>query len=197
MRLLSPGDKIVVATHNKGKLIEISELLVPLGYEVLSAKQLNLSEPEESGNSFAENAILKANFAAEISGLPSLSDDSGLCVDALNGDPGIYSARWAGENKDFFDAMRQVVEKLNGNPQRSAHFHCALCIAVPSGNHFVFEGRVDGQIVWPPRGDKGFGYDPIFQPENHDITFGEMDPAIKHAMSHRAKAFAKLLDFLK
>lgn len=197
MNFDSLGKKLVVATHNPGKLVEINELVEPIGFEAISASSLNLPEPDETGLSFAENAILKARAAAEASKLPALSDDSGLCVDALGGAPGIYSARWAGSDKNFSTAMQRVHDELGDTKDTRAHFVCALCLASPIGEYKVFEGRVDGQITWPPRGDKGFGYDPIFQPDGHEITFGEMDPLAKHAMSHRAKAFLKLLEYLK
>ena len=192
------GGRVVIATHNPGKLREIAELLAPLGVDSLSAAALGLPEPEETGKTFAENAAIKALAAAQGSGLPALSDDSGLAVDALDGDPGIYSARWAGPDKDFALAMRNVEEKLQAKgatspDQRKAHFVCALCIASPDGATEVFEGRVHGQLVWPPRGLKGFGYDPVFQADGYDITFGEMEPEAKHAISHRAVAFAKLI----
>jgi XTP/dITP diphosphohydrolase len=194
-RKLAPG-KLVIASHNAGKVREIRELLSPYGIEPVSAATLGLPEPEETGVTFIANAELKARAAADLSGLPALADDSGLCVDALRGDPGIFSARWAGEDKDFGLAMRLVnqhVEEAGPDAGRDAHFVCALSICWPDGHIESFEGRVDGTLVWPPRGDKGFGYDPMFQPLGHAITFGEMDPAAKHAMSHRADAFAKLV----
>lgn len=196
IRRLQPG-KLVIASHNKGKVGEIAELLGPFGIEPVSAADLDLPEPEETGNSFVDNADLKARLAADLSGLPALADDSGLCVDALDGRPGIFSARWAGEERDFNRAMDRVHEELLARePEagRNAHFICALSVAWPEdGQCESFEGRVDGVIVWPPRGDKGFGYDPVFQPIGHDLTFGEMDPAEKHAISHRADAFRKLV----
>ena len=197
MSLLAPGAKIVVATHNPGKLVEIQDLLRPLGLDAVSAGSLGLPEPEETGTTFAANAVLKAEAAAHASGLPALSDDSGLCVEALGGAPGIYSARWAGPAKDFNLAMQKVEAELAGRPDRRAHFICALCLAFPDGRHQIFEGRVDGRLVWPARGAKGFGYDPMFIPEGHAMTFGEMEPEAKHAMSHRARAFALFLEALK
>ncbi len=190
------GARLVVASHNKGKAREIGELLEPYGVEILSAADLGLAEPEETGDSFIANAELKARAAAKASGLPALADDSGLCVDALEGAPGIYSARWAGPAKDFAMAMRNVEEKLQAKnaANRKAYFVTALSIAWPDGKTESFEGRVDGTLVWPPRGNLGFGYDPIFLPEGCDMTFGEMEPARKHAMSHRARAFRKLAD---
>ena len=192
-----PGNRIVIASHNAGKVREIRELLDPFGLAVVSAGELGLEEPEETGETFAANAELKARLVAEGSGLPALSDDSGLAVTALDGAPGIHSARWAGPERDFGRAMEEVERALEGKADRSAYFVCALCLAFPGGGAEVFEGRIDGDLVWPPRGDKGFGYDPIFRPEGHDITFGEMEPAAKHAMSHRARAFAKLLAYLR
>lgn len=199
MRRLEPG-KLVIASHNKGKVREIAELLGPYGIEPVSAADLDLPEPEETGNNFVDNADLKARLAADLSGLPALADDSGLCVDALEGRPGIFSARWAGEERDFGVAMERVHEELLAKePEagRNAHFVCALSVAWPEdGQCESFEGRVDGVIVWPPRGDRGFGYDPIFQPIGYELTFGEMDPAEKHAISHRADAFRKLVAVL-
>lgn len=196
MRRLQPG-KLVIASHNRGKVREIAELLGPFGIEPVSAADLDLPEPDETGNTFVDNADLKARLAADLSGLPALADDSGLCVDALDGRPGILSARWAGADRDFDLAMERVHEELLARePEagRNAHFVCALSVAWPEdGQCESFEGRVDGTIVWPPRGDKGFGYDSIFQPIGHDVTFGEMDPAEKHAISHRADAFRKLV----
>jgi XTP/dITP diphosphohydrolase len=196
MRRLGPG-KLVIASHNQGKVREISALLGPYGIEPVSAAALDLPEPEETGTSFVDNADLKARLAADLSGLPALADDSGLCVDALEGRPGIHSARWAGPDRDFRVGMDRIWEEvLAKGPEagRDAHFVCALAVAWPNdGQCENFEGRVYGQLVWPPRGDKGFGYDPMFQPIGHDQTFGEMDPAAKHAMSHRADAFRKLV----
>jgi XTP/dITP diphosphohydrolase len=187
-------ERLVVASHNPGKLREIAELLKPHGIEPVSAQDLGLPEPEESGRTFAENAAIKALAAATGADLPALADDSGLVVPALDGRPGIHSARWAGPEKDFQRAMGRVERELAGKSDRSAYFVCALCLAWPDGHHEIFEGRVDGRLVWPPRGRRGFGYDPMFQPQGHDLTFGEMEPARKHAMSHRARAFEKLLD---
>lgn len=187
------GGQLVIASHNPGKVQEIAELLAPHGLSVVSAASFGLPEPEETGATFAENAILKATDAANASGLPALADDSGICVAALGGQPGIYSARWAGPDKDFTVAMQRIERELAGAADRSAAFVCALCLAWPDGRSETFEGRVDGILVWPPRGTNGFGYDPMFVPEGGTLTFGEMDPAAKHAISHRARAFAKLL----
>ena len=194
IRKLAPG-KLVIASHNAGKVREINALLAPYGIEAISAAELDLPEPEETGTTFVANAELKALQAADLSGLPALADDSGLCVDALGGDPGIFSARWAGESKDFDLAMRLVEDRLNEEPDmaRSAHFTCALALAWPDGHVEWFEGRVDGMLVWPPRGGNGFGYDPMFLPDGHIQTFGEMDADAKHAMSHRADAFRQLV----
>ncbi|MBK5264467.1 MAG: RdgB/HAM1 family non-canonical purine NTP pyrophosphatase [Alphaproteobacteria bacterium] len=195
IRKLHPG-KLVIASHNAGKVREIRALLDPYGIEPVSAATLGLPEPDETGTTFIANAELKALQAADLSGLPALADDSGLCVEALNNEPGIFSARWAGPSKDFELAMRLVWDNLTAKgPEvgHDAHFICALALAWPDGHVEVFEGRVDGLVTWPPRGDKGFGYDPIFQPTGHTISFGEMDPEKKHAMSHRADAFTKLV----
>jgi XTP/dITP diphosphohydrolase len=198
------GDKLVIATHNPGKLREMRDLMEPLGISCVGAEELGLPEPEEIGNSFVDNADLKAREAADLSGLPALADDSGLCVDALHGAPGIFSARWAEDeqgNRDWMRAMERVwreVEAAGPDASRDAHFACALAIAWPNdGQAENFEGRVDGTLTWPPRGEKGFGYDPIFVPASHDVTFGEMEPAQKHEMSHRADAFRKLVKALR
>ncbi|MGB3718913.1 MAG: RdgB/HAM1 family non-canonical purine NTP pyrophosphatase [Hyphomicrobiaceae bacterium] len=198
-RRLEKGTRLVVASHNPGKLREIADLVRPYGLDVVSASALNLPEPEETETTFAGNARLKAVAAAKQSGLPALADDSGLEVEALHGEPGIYSARWAGPGKDFGFAMKRVAEELGkigawkGDGPR-ANFTCALCIAWPDGEAHIFEGKVFGRLVWPPRGDKGFGYDPMFMPHGETLTFGEMDPAEKHAISHRARAFALFVD---
>ena len=194
------GPKLVIATHNAGKLREIQELLAPFDIECVGAGELEIPEPEEIGNSFVDNAVLKAREAADFSGLPALADDSGLSVDALHGLPGIFSARWAEDEqggRDFGRAMERVrreVEAAGEDAGHDAHFTCALAIAWPdNGQTESFEGKVFGTLVWPPRGDKGFGYDPIFVPAGHDRTFGEFDPEEKHAISHRAEAFKKLV----
>jgi XTP/dITP diphosphohydrolase len=189
--------KLIIASHNAGKVREIQAMLAPFGIEVVSASSLDLPEPEETGVTFMENAHLKSLASAKAAGLPALADDSGLCVDVLGGDPGIYSARWAEPTKDFSIAMtaihdamvKQDPDEANG----SAYFICALSLAWPDGHVEGFEGRVDGQICWPPKGEKGFGYDPIFQPNGYDIRFAEMDPDAKHDISHRADAFAKMV----
>jgi len=187
-------NKLVIASHNKGKVREIGELLEPYGVEVVSSGELNLSEPVEDGETFIANAEIKAHSAAKESGLPALADDSGLAVHALDGKPGIHSARWAGPDKDFPMAMEKIEGLLEGQSDRSAHFACALALAWPDGHVETFEGRVEGQMVWPMRGDKGFGYDPVFVADGYDITFAEMGPQEKHAISHRAKAFKKLVE---
>ncbi len=189
---------LVIASHNAGKVREIAILLEPFGLTVQSAGELGIVEPEETGVTFAENAILKAEHCRDASGLAALADDSGLEVVALGGAPGIYSARWAGPDQDFNLAMHRIEDELHkeggGKPlDRRAHFICALALAVPGEKTRVFEGRVDGTFIWPPRGNQGFGYDPVFQPVGLDETFGEMDQTAKHAMSHRADAFEKLL----
>ncbi|MGE4063934.1 MAG: RdgB/HAM1 family non-canonical purine NTP pyrophosphatase [Rhodospirillaceae bacterium] len=188
-----PGGKLVLASHNQGKLREIRELLAPFNAHVVSAGELGLPEPEETGQSYIANAELKALAAAMGAQLIALADDSGLSVDGLNGAPGIYSARWAGPTKDFALAMRKVENALGDNPNRKARFICALSLAWPDGHCETFEGKVEGTLTFPPRGDKGFGYDPIFIPDGFDITFGEMDQAKKHDMSHRADAFRQLV----
>jgi len=188
------GPTLVVASHNKGKLREIADLLSPLGLTVRSAAELGLPEPEETEPTFVGNALLKARAAAEASGLPALADDSGLCVAALDGAPGIYSARWAGEKRDFSIAMARVEHELIAKhaTDRSAKFVCVLALAMPGGESQTFEGEVHGTLTFPPRGARGFGYDPIFVMDGMKETFGEIDPARKHAISHRAKAFEKL-----
>ncbi len=189
------GETLVIATHNPGKLREIAELIEPFGVGITSADKLGLPEPEETGESFAANAALKAHAAAAGSGHLALADDSGLAVAALGGEPGIYSARWAGPSKDFAAAMARVERELEttGVEDRRAAFVCALCLAYPDGREQTFEGRIEGHLVWPPRGGKGFGYDPMYLAEGYAITFGEMEPAAKHKISHRARAFAKLV----
>lgn len=212
-RTLTPG-RLVIASHNEGKVREIAALLGPYGIEPVSAAALGLPEPEETGTTFVANAELKARAAADLSGLPALADDSGLAVDALHGEPGIFSARWAqpgykvpsaaadgspaegGENKDFALAMRTVWERVEAegpDAGRAAHFVCALSLAWPDGEIESFEGRADGTLVWPPRGSNGFGYDAMFRPDGETLTYGEMDPAAKYATSHRARAFARLV----
>jgi XTP/dITP diphosphohydrolase len=212
-RKLTPG-KLVIASHNQGKVREMRDLLGPYGIVPVSAAELDLPEPDETGVTFIDNADLKARAAADLSGLPALADDSGLCVEALGDRPGIFSARWAlvdprvdpaadpgdlqGE-RDFGRAMRRVqdeLEALGPEASRDAHFVCALAVCWPDGHSEWFEGRVDGKLVWPPRGANGFGYDPMFVAAGREATFGEMDPAEKHAISHRADAFRKLVDRL-
>lgn len=195
------NQKLVVASHNPGKVKEINELLGPFGVEAISAASLGLPEPEETGTTFEANAVLKSETAARGSGMVALADDSGICVEALDGDPGIYSARWAGSAKDFALAMRNVEEKLQAQDattpeKRRAHFVSVLSVAWPDGHVENFEGQVHGTLIWPPRGGYGFGYDPMFLPLGRDLTFGEMDPDAKHEISHRAVAFRKLVDAL-
>jgi XTP/dITP diphosphohydrolase len=198
--------RLVIATHNPGKLWELRGLLEPFGVDAVAAGDLGLEEPDETGASFRENARIKAEAAARAAGLPAFADDSGLAVDALGGAPGIHSARWAGPTRDFRAAMDRLNHQLQTRgavtPQdRSAHFISALCVAWPDGHLEEFEGRVDGTLVWPPRGDKGFGYDPMFLPDGHEVTFGEMMSAEKHrlpprglGLSHRARAFLQLAE---
>jgi XTP/dITP diphosphohydrolase len=188
------GKTLVIASHNKGKVVEIADLLGPLGVRVKSAVDLGLVEPAETGDTFVANALLKARAAAGAAGLPALADDSGLVVPALGGAPGIHSARWAGPKRDFALAMKRVEDALKSKPDRRASFVCVLALCAPGRDCQTFEGEVHGTLVWPPRGTKGFGYDPMFQPVGHAITFGEMDPAAKHLISHRAIAFRKLVD---
>lgn len=196
---LRRGSELVVASHNWGKIREIADLLRPLAIKVLSAGEIGIPEPEETAASFAGNARLKALHSAQASGRPALADDSGLEVEVLGGAPGIYSARWAGPEKDFNAAMARVQRELaakgaTGPHQRRANFTAALCFASPDGEARVFEGKVFGSLVWPPRGDKGFGYDPMFLPDRETETFGEMAPDRKHAISHRARAFALFVE---
>ncbi len=202
MRKLS-GGSLVIATHNAGKLKEISALLDPYGVKCISAGSLGLPEPAETGTTFVENALIKARAAAEASGLAALADDSGLSVDALGGRPGVYTADWAERQwfegkpgRDWYMAMGKVegmLQQLGPETDRSAAFHCVLALAWPNSDHAVFEGKCPGSLSWPPRGTLGFGYDPVFIPEGRDQTFAEVDPAEKHAISHRADAFAKLV----
>jgi XTP/dITP diphosphohydrolase len=192
-RGLPRGSKLVLASHNKGKLAELTDLLRPFQIEIVSAGDLGLPEPEETAPDFAGNARIKALAAATATGLPAFSDDSGFCVAALSGEPGVLSARWAGPEKNFSAAMARVAERVGQAVDRRAWFVAALCLAWPDGHTETFIGRVDGAMVWPPRGDHGFGYDPMFIPEKGSLTFGEMDPATKHTVSHRAKAFAQVI----
>jgi XTP/dITP diphosphohydrolase len=192
---LPPFEKLVIASHNKGKLREIDALIAPFGITALSAGDLGVDEPEETEATFIGNALLKARVSAQATGLPALADDSGLEVQALGGAPGIYSARWAGEPRDFGAAMAEVERQLiaSGSPDRTARFMCVLALVTPDGREHVFEGFVNGHLVFPPRGTHGFGYDPIFVAHGYEETFGELDPAIKHAIGHRADAFAKFV----
>ena len=207
---LHSGDRLVIATHNEGKLREFKDLLEPFDLELVSAGELGLPEPDETGTSFVENARIKAHAAAAASGALSLADDSGLCVDALNGDPGVYTANWAGSasngGRDYMVGMRRVEDSLQAagaaSPaKRRGSFRATLCLAHPDGRDAIFEGQVDGTMVWPPRGQKGFGFDPMFMPDGFDITFGEMPSEAKHSwspgkvgLSHRARAFAKFVE---
>jgi XTP/dITP diphosphohydrolase len=192
---LRRGDTVVIATHNQGKARELAELFAPIGIDTVSAGALGLPEPEETGASFADNAKIKAVAASTASGMLAVADDSGLEVAALGGAPGIHSARWSGPTRDFRLAMERVNRELeaSGSTDRSARFVCALALGQPSGVTMVRIGKINGTIVWPPRGDRGFGYDPIFVPDGYTETFGEMDPVIKNEMSHRMRAFEKLI----
>jgi XTP/dITP diphosphohydrolase len=199
MARLAPGDKLVLASHNKGKLAEFRDLLAPYGIEVVSAGDLGVPEPEETGETFEENARLKAVVSTFATGLPALADDSGLEVEAMDGAPGVYSARWAGEGRDFGAAMSRLEKELGeksalGGIGPRANFTCVLCLATPDGEAELFEGKVFGRLSFPPRGSNGFGYDPIFVADGQAQTFGEMDAAVKHGMSHRAAAFAKFAE---
>ena len=215
------SNKLIIASHNKGKVLEINELVAPLGIMAVSANEAGIAEPEETGDTFEANATLKAEHATMATGLPALADDSGLVVPAIGGQPGIYSARWA-PDKDFNVAFKRIQDELKksaldqqvkpalshassenqqifGEALYSAHFICVLALCLPHGNHshtHLFKGRIDGKLTFPPRGDKGFGYDPIFIPDGYDITFGEFDPALKNKISHRARAFEQFLQFL-
>lgn len=203
---LRDGDRLVLATHNKGKLKEFQELFEPFGLDLISAGDLGLPEPEETGTTFAENARFKAHASAQGAGMIALSDDSGLCVDALGGDPGVYTADWAGVPRDFAHAMKRVEDALQAanatSPsQRKAYFMATLCLAHPDGRDWLFEGQCNGTMVWPPRGERGHGYDPAFMPDGYDITFGQMPAEMKHSwtpgetgLSHRARAFAKFVE---
>jgi len=186
--------EIVIASHNKGKIIEFSDLFKDYNLNLSSSADYNIEEPEENGSSFVDNSLIKAKATMLGSGKISISDDSGLCVDCLNGEPGIYSARWAGPNKNFSMAMEKINEKLSemDSKNTNAHFFCALAVVWPNGKHKVYEGAVHGSLRFPPKGNLGFGYDPIFIPKGFDISFGEMEPLKKHSMSHRAIAFNKL-----
>ena len=189
------GSKIVIASHNSGKVVEIEDLLKPYGIKCLSAAGLNLDEPVEDGTTFTANAEIKARAASLSTKQPSLSDDSGLVIPSINGDPGIYSARWAGKDKDFNLAMCLVEKRLQNVSDRRAYFFAALALCWPDGHCETFTGRIDGELTWPPRGKLGFGYDPMFIPTGFKKTFGEIEPALKHTISHRSKAFAKLVEF--
>ncbi len=206
---LKRGDKLVLATHNKGKLKEFSDLFAPFGLELISAGQLDLPEPVEDGVSFRQNAAIKAHASAKGANMIALADDSGLCVDALNGDPGIYTADWAQKpdgSRDFTIGMKKVEDELQkvgaiNKEQRGASFNATLCLALPTGEELFFEGKIAGEMIWPPRGDIGFGFDPSFMPQGYDVSFGQMSSEVKHSykkgqkgLSHRARAFAKLVE---
>jgi XTP/dITP diphosphohydrolase len=205
---LRRGDRLVLATHNAGKLSELKELLEPFGLELLSAADLGLPEPDETGTTFAENARIKAHATAEAAGELALADDSGLCVDAIGGKPGVFTANWAsnGPVRDYGVGMRRVEDALQAAgattpKERRGSFNATLCLAHPDGRDVLFEGKVEGTLVWPPRGDKGFGFDPVFMPDGYDVTFGEMPSEKKHSwspgqagLSHRARAFAKFVE---
>ncbi|MEQ8370746.1 MAG: RdgB/HAM1 family non-canonical purine NTP pyrophosphatase [Alphaproteobacteria bacterium] len=191
--VLPTGSRLVIASHNSGKVREIADLLRPWSITVLSAAELSLAEPEETEDSYAGNALLKARAAATVAGLPALADDSGFAVRALDGRPGIHSARWAGPERDFARAMHKVWDEVAAADDHAAAFICALALAWPDGRSVTVEGRVDGHIVWPPRGENGFGYDPMFVPQGESRTFGEMTAEEKHAISHRAMAFRRLM----
>ena len=185
------GHKLIIASHNQGKVSEIKDLLSRYEVDVSSSEDFGMKEPEENGDSFEENALIKASETAKFCGQIALSDDSGLCVDDLDGDPGIFSARWAGPKKDFLKASKDIEKKLIeiGSSNYSAYFICALAVCWPDGESRIFKGKINGNLNFPPKGNLGFGYDPIFIPRNYDITFGEMDPIIKHKISHRSVAF--------
>lgn len=203
---LRSGDRIVIASHNAGKVQELADLIRPFGLMAVAARELGLAEPEETGETFEDNALIKARAAAIVSGLPALADDSGLCVDALDGRPGVLSARWAGPERDFARAMRNIEEALHDrgattSDQRRARFVAVIAVATPDGAGVTFRGEIEGTMVWPPRGDQGFGYDPAFLPDSHDRTFGEMSAEEKHGwnpplppLSHRARAFAQFAE---
>jgi XTP/dITP diphosphohydrolase len=195
---LFAGQPLVIASHNEGKVAEIRELIEPLFIAVKSAADLAIDEPEETGKTFTENAELKARHAMKACGLPALADDSGLVIPALGGSPGIYSARWAGPNKDFNIAFARIEKELAGKVENvAAYFIAVLALCLPSGEMHHFEGKIDGKLHFPPRGEKGFGYDPIFVPEGYNITFAEFDPAEKNRISHRARAFRQFMNFLQ
>ena len=186
-------EKLVLATHNKGKVAEISDMLAPYGVQVVSAGELGLPEPAETETTFVGNALIKARAAAQASGLPCLADDSGLCVAALNGDPGVYTADWAGQQRDYLMAMTRVWDGIKEADNKAAYFYCVFAFVLPDGTEHIFDGRCDGQIVWPPRGSDGHGYDPIFVADGESRSFGEMTMEEKKAFSHRAEAFKKFI----
>ena len=185
------NEKIIIASHNEGKVSEIKDLLKNYNLNIISSSELGIDEPEENGSSFEENALIKSSTTSKLSKTISISDDSGLCVNSLNGDPGIYSARWAGPDKDFLYAANEINKSLIEKKSKdlSAYFICVLAVSWPDGDYKTFKGRVDGTLTFPPRGNNGFGYDPIFIPKGYESTFGEMEPKYKHSISHRNKAF--------
>ena len=188
--------KIVIASHNRGKIREIKDLLSPLKIDILSTYNFNLKEPVEDGLSFEENALIKSSYVSKLTGIPSLSDDSGICFSDLNNEPGVYSARWAGKAKNFNLAMTKIHDSIRKvkRPSYDCFFVCALSLCWPNGDNVTVSGKIDGKFTWPPRGNYGFGYDPIFKPLKYDDTFGEMKPELKHSISHRAIAFKKLIN---
>lgn len=198
---LGTDETLVVASHNTGKVSEIRALIAPFSIHVLSAAQAGIPEPEETGTTFAQNAELKARHAMEKTGLAALADDSGLVIPAIGGAPGVYSARWAGEGKNFNEAFAriqaEIASRMPLTSATDAYFACVLCLCVPKKGCTLFEGRVDGTLIFPPRGTNGFGYDPIFIPKGLDITFGEMDAVEKNRISHRARAFEKFVEYIK
>lgn len=194
------GRKLVIASHNRGKVAEIGAMIAPFGMDVICAADANIPEPEETGTTFAANAELKARHSAACSGLAALADDSGLVIPAIGGAPGVYSARWAGHGKDFSVAFTRIKKELaeaGAAENAPAYFACVLCLCLPEGKTEFFEGRVDGTLTFPPRGQKGFGYDPIFIPTGYGLTFAEIDPAEKNRISHRAKAFAQFIQSME
>lgn len=197
MAIVGSSPKLVLATHNKGKLREFREMFSPLGLDLTSSGELGFPEPEETGQTFEENAILKAKFSTDLSGLSSLADDSGLCVTALSGAPGLYSARWAGPGKDYMAAMTRIHEALGNNKDRTAAFVCVLALVSPEGLIQTFSGKIEGTLIWPPRGTGGHGYDPFFMPEGSKLSFAEMTEIDKNKISHRGKALEQFFAWVR